>query len=233
MKKVFIFAALALVSCYGGKSDSDNNLEMALEGYVVKQAGPMSDNIDYHLVGYVITDTLKASDRLSALRMEILENGNLWDDATRDSLLKIRDTEFPDDLLEGESLNVINRHRQAVDSLVAVWDKVSSYSFALNYEEAWFFATYMKANGCDIDEYDTPLKWMEDNRDKYDEAERICQLDPESTYGYRVEHDYTIFNPLLDKKVNIKNVVIFDKDMNFVSSENANTGEDIMRQITE
>lgn len=228
MKRVVLLLSVIVALC---SCSEKSKMESALKDYVINQAGPMSEKIKYELDSYNVTDTIKASDRLNALRMEILENGSLWDDATKDSLLKIRDTKFPEFLMEGYTLEIINKHKQTVDSLVNKWDSVSVYSFALNYEEIWFFSMDLKACGSDVSKYEEAMNWMVENKEKYEEAETISKKDPSEVFGYRVEHSYSIFNPLLDKNVNITNIVILDKDLKYVSSENANSFDDILKQM--
>lgn len=228
MKKIFIFALVVNIFCSCNNQNGGNSIEQTLKDYVISKAGPMSDKIDYKLISYEITDTIKAADRLNQLRIEILENGNLCDEITKESLLSIKNTE-----LVGIDEGLLKRHQQTIDSLIAIIDDVSPYSFQLNFEDAWFYAMYLSSNGKDISDLEDSMDWMNENRDKYEEAETVSKIRPDEIYGYRIEHEYTIFNPILNKNVNIKNIVILNKDIQFVSSENINSGEDIMRQIAE
>lgn len=225
MKKLLFLALVALTSCAGS-----NDIKKVLKDNVLEKSGK---DVNYRLIDYNVTDTMKVSDRLNMLRMEILENGNLCDDMTKDSILKIKDTEFPDYLLKGETLNIINGHKHTIDSLADNWDKVSPYSFVLNFEEIWFFSTELKAMGENVSEYQDKMNWMQDNRSAYEEAADLSKREPDEVYGYRIEHNYTIFNSMLNKDVNIKNIVILDKNLKLISSENANSVEDMLKQITE
>lgn len=86
MKRVVLLLSVIVALC---SCSEKSKMESALKDYVINQAGPMSEKIKYELDSYNVTDTIKASDRLNALRMEILENGSLWDDATKDSVFSI------------------------------------------------------------------------------------------------------------------------------------------------
>lgn len=225
MKKILLFALITLVSCA-----YENEIEKALKDSVIKEAGK---DVKYELVNYNVTDTLKVSDRLNMLSIEMLENGNLFNDATKDSLLQIRNTEFPDYLTEGITLEIIKRHQQTIDSLVAVWDNVSPYSFAVNYEEIWFYNLYVKSLGGDSAESENRMNWMIENRSKYDEADTLSKKDSNNIYGYRIEHSYKIHNDLIGKSLNIQRIVIFDQNLNLISSEISNSMDDMIKQITE
>ena len=48
-------------------------------------------------------------------------------------------------------------------------------------------------------------------------------------FRYKIEHDYSIYNPFIKNRVNLKDIVILDKDLKYVSDENMNDFFDFMK----
>ena len=228
MKKIFIFAFFAFASCTG-----DNRIEKALENYVVEHSEVSSDDLDYKLVSYNVIDTLTNKDVLDSLESILLREAFLWTEPSKDSLLKIKSTQFPDYFMQyEESFAEVKKHRDVIDSLIAKWEDVTPYSYELNYESVW--PTLAKCTIYDIEPgeyFSEHFNGMVENESVYRTADSLSRFTPDDIFGYQIEHKYSIINPLLDKKVNITNIVILDKDLNFVSSENANSGMDMINQI--
>ena len=211
-------------------------IEKVLESYVKEKAGNFDyDKMDYKLDNYTMLGPVTNKEILDSLEIDLVNNAFVWYEPTKDSLLAIRNTEFPAYALNDEDdVAMIEQHKAIIDSLFGVWDNVTPFSYELNYVTNWFTVAKCAFYGIEPgDRISEHFNYMVENKDTYRLADSIYRQNPDDVYAYKVLHNYSIFNDFFNKRVNISNIVLLDKDMQYKSSETVNSIEDMIQQISE
>lgn len=226
---VYVFIIALFCSC------SENQVEKSLREYVEDMADGFNADINYRLGKYEILDTLTNQDILDSLTQKLEDEAFVLNGLTKDSLIVIRDTSFPDYYMDDyDSFTEITKHRNTVDSLIEVFGTLSPYTYEVNYEKQWFKLSrdifYNKDSGEDFKDH---FNGMVENEENYRKADSLYRLNKDDIYAYKILHEYSIYNPMLKKDVEISRIVLLNKEMKFISSEILNDVGDMIKQITE
>lgn len=222
MKKLLLIAiaALTLAAC------SSDPIEQKLASYVPAEAG-------YKFKSYNVIDTLTNAEVADSLR-------NLYavgEKVSLDEFKKQRDREFKDfrynmptyeeDVMRGELKDAspwcteIREVTELADSLISVWDNVKAEDYEYNCFEAWYLARGAHYFGwADAAKWDAFSDMVKAGRNDFALLRRLSEAVPSGVHGYRVKHEYSVANPIVENgdRLIMRDVVTMDKDYNIVDA---------------
>lgn len=205
---------LLLVSC---KSQTDAIIESNLEKYVVERAGEV--DVKYKLVDYTVVDTLTVQseiDRWSPLLDRICFDVDIEDFKKKrnQEFVSFRnDPDYEEKVMRGSLKDAspwcteIRVITEKADSLIANWDNVSKYSYDYQYLCAYY--TDRAASFYGVSEVDI-IDFFKENKDAFIFMESSHKMPKDSIVGYNVIHKYSVHNPVLDKRIELKDSVNMD-----------------------
>ena len=228
---MFVILIVLMTSC--GSKDS-KTIKNALKNYVTKR----SDNFDvkYKLKSYRIIDTITYGEATALLREKLPIVG---EKVTLEEFKEQRNREFKEfrasypnyenEVMRGGLKDAspwctkIRIVTEKADSLMNVWPQVTSDSYDYNYLTAFYLQRMCQFYGMN-EQYETAaiLEKIEASKKDFDELAIFAQRNPSEIQSFKVEHEYSIYNPLAGKRIDLKDVVSFDKDWNYISDENMN-----------
>ena len=221
MKSIKCLIIFAFLSAYMliGCSTNRSHISSELKNYVLNNHD-QSKKIDYKLVSFDIVDTLYNKDLMASFDNE-LHCGFLCPDKDIQSVKDMKNNDMLIDYLKDLGDLEIDENIAAVDSLLKNWDKVTRYSYTLNYLTLWFGNKEDDMLGVDYDKDENRFIWLIQNKDKYELADSITHCNPKDLYAFKVMHRYSIFDPMLQKRIETLDEVLLDKNLNYMSSRTA------------
>jgi len=228
---MFVIMITLVTSC---STKDSKTIKNALKSYVTKR----SDNVDvkYKLKSYRVIDTITYGEAVALLREKLPIVG---EKVTLEEFREQRNREFkefraslPDyenEIMRGELKDAspwctkIRIVTEKADSLMNVWPQVTSDSYEYNYLIAFYLQRMCQYYGMKEQyEAEAILEKIEASKKEFDELAVFAKRNPSEVQSFKVEHEYSIYNPIVRKRIDFKDVVSFGKDWNYISDENQN-----------
>lgn len=245
-QSLIVLIALALVSC----AKEETPLEKTLRSYVEK--GGNGVDVKYELIGYQLKDTILLSqqtDSVLAILQKTLGKDGLKKGSLED-FKKDRNREFKEfrfagyekDVMTGklkdasEWCTEIRIVTEKADSLIQNWDKVSDYSYEYYYLRWWYLNRMVNFYKSSFDysyrsKVEKAFKSVAKLKPSFAEYNRLKELPQDSIVYITCSHTYSIFNPMLDKRISSRNKVYLDKNLNYIKKETDMSFGEMMQQI--
>ena len=200
----------------------------------VEETSPF-EQVDYKLTKIEIIDTIRIADTLSHVVSRLEQ---VWQEPNLDDFKKYRDFDFDIrsnpkqyeyDVMEGQYKDAspycaeLRVNTLIRDSILAHWDMVKKYDYEYMHQtwlglqrlfgftynnsgEAYYAATQV------VDQ----MPQIKELSEFYNEYKARNQ---EEIFGYRILHDYTEYNPLMNGRIKVSEIVIVDPEYNILSIE--------------
>jgi hypothetical protein len=219
MKKLLFIAAILFVCC-----TSRNELEKTLYNYV------QNPNVDlkYKLISYTI-DTITVEKKIDGQQLFGIE-------PDKEKFLDLRNQEFKDfgrdakyeeQIMRGELKDasewctLLRINTEKADFLLQNWDQVTATSYEYIYLTLWYGIRKARFVGSEQIEssFNEILENVVANKDEYKLINKIQNSPKDSILYFSVLHKYSIFNPLVDKRVDLTDSLIIAPNMEILKKE--------------
>lgn len=231
MKKLlFITLTILLLP---GCSNKNSKIEDELERYVVdmSELGSVAKHkLQYKLIDYRIIDTITIAKLIDSLskdatipdkKITLEEFKELRDQ----EFVKFRlDTLYEERIMKGDlkdaspwctELRIIT---EKADSLIENYDKITNFSYDYNYLYWWYQkrrAQYYNFNYELKSNIENIFKHVIEAEDNFKLLDSLQTSNKDDVWEYVILHDYSIHNPLFDKKVELSHNVYLNKNYDF------------------
>lgn len=241
MKKlVFLLTILFFCGC------SKSPLEQSLEKYVVDRSNGI--DMKYKLISYNYIDTLTVKNMIDSISAEL---PIMKSDPDLADFKKKRNQEFVEFRTDPNYEEQIMRGRlkdasdwcteiriitEKADSLISNWDKVDKYSYDYNYLYWWYQKRASEYNMYDYDlaeQINTAFNIVKESKEKFEQLSSLKGKPKNEIFSYVVTHTYSIFNPLIEKKITQTDNVYLDENMNLIKYDKTTGLDDILKQVIE
>lgn len=220
MKKGFIFAAVVLIMTACAKDPIREKLSSTIK----PEAG-------YKFRNYSITDTITNEEmvetiagRYHLLEVESKETLSKWREDLAEEMERGIKSNAEIGLEPSYLCKEAEKTIKLLDSLISVYDRVDIYSIDYHLAENRYFSEM--GNFLDdqrLQEY-APYLYALQSKSGIDDFAKIAELrkNPSAVYGYYVNHEYSINNPIVENgdRLIMSDNVFFDKDWNVVEVAN-------------
>lgn len=240
----WLVASFVSVICCSAVSCTKNPVEQELKEYVERAAGGVE--VKYKLIGYHIIDTVTYAEAVDSLKKTLF----VFDDKLPlEEFRAIRNWEFrmartdgltnyEEEIMRGSLKDAspfyteLREVTEMADSLIGVWDSVDVYTYGYNYVRLWQMKrvlSYLHRHEYEVDELFDKVK-----KDKplYEELSLLRKQSAANIFEYRVEHQYSIFNPLFNKRIEMSNLVTFSGGLKYKKHESLGNFVDMLEQLT-
>jgi len=214
---IIIAALLILASCGSKEKEALKNTIPQEMGYKYKD-----HRIVQTLTNKDVADSIR--DHYAVTEKEPLEE--FKEKRNREfEVFRYMEPNYEEDVMRGslkdasEWCTEIREITELADSLIAVYDKVSGDDWAYNRFQAWYLARGAKYFGwSDADKWKEYSLAVKNDKKGFELLKKVAAADPNGVYGYRVIHDYTVKNPILENgdRIIMQDAVTVDKDWNVV-----------------
>lgn len=247
MKKTILVTSI-FICCLS--SCSTNNYKKQLKQNVVTKSDGV--DIDYKLISLEVIDTIYIGERIDSIELEMQNSFgiNKTMQYTKDDYKEYRNREFSvfrenmsnyeEDVLRGKLKDAspwcteIREITETADSLLVNWNKVDQYSYEFNRTLVWYSIRMsqfynLKEENITVGKY--LLDKIITNKGLFTERDSLSKLNNrESIYKIRFHHKYSIFNPLVNKKLELNQLAYFDKNGKLLETESENNISDLIKQ---
>lgn len=239
-----LLAAIAVIVAF---SSCESSMEKILRNNVESRFKDI--DVKYKLMSVLPNDTVTAPKRVKALEAEIGWLKGICDTLSYDGFKGLRDQEFKvfrrdstyeDKIMHGEYKDAspwcteLRERTETADSILANWNTINSDSWEIASFVGWATIRYVQFyNNRPHEWYQKAIEELSESKPKYEELTAISSAPADSVVYYTYTHKYSLYNPALEKRVNMIDSVAISPDNIILGSETSVDLEQALKTLFE
>lgn len=241
MKKQLLLSLILIIMVSCG---TDNFKEQLKQNVTTKANGM---EVKYRLDSYQIIDSIYNIDMIDSLlkSLPVLDKEPILDEFIDERNKEFKTYRYLDPNYEAEVMTgklkdaspwctEIREITECADSIIKNWNNIDKYSYDYNRLYWWYLKradSYFKfdytLSAQIADMYNTVIN----SKDKFILLDSLKKLPSNELHEIKILHSYSIYNPLLQQRINLNEMAFFDKNGKLLRVENKDNLSDLFKQI--